>query len=389
MNWRYQHTLLVAAFLANFTNNASRLVISPLVPNVIDSFSVSKSAVGLALTGMWAVYALLQFPSGVVADRIGDYRVIALSLALTFLGSLLVALSPTFTLFGCFVVLLGAGAGLYFVVGTSMLTKEFRQRGQVLGVHSAAGPAAGLVTPALAASVAVRYGWRPALLVGAALALPVLAVFVWRVRPVNGPDRSAREGPAVAASVVALLKRPSVLYMTFIGAATAYTWQSFTAFFPTFLVEYRGFGLANAGLIFGVVFGLSAVTQPLYGRLSDRAARGTVLALVLSLAAIGFGTLVVTDRFLVTVLGVGLLGLGFGWGGVFQSRFMDLFTDEQRGTAYGLVRTIYMFLGALGPVVTGTLADVLGWAVAFGVVGAFLLAAVLAITANRAFGVGL
>ena len=116
---------------------------------------------------------------------------------------------------------------------------------------------------------------------------------------------------------------------------------------------------------------------------------GTVLALVLLLAVAGFGTLVVADRLLVTAVGVFLLGLGFGWGGVFQSRFMDLFSDDQRGTAYGLVRIIYMFLGALGPVVTGTLADTLGWAVAIGVVGAFLLAAVLIITANRAFGVGL
>ena len=68
---------------------------------------------------------------------------------------------------------------------------------------------------------------------------------------------------------------------------------------------------------------------------------------------------------------------------------MDLFSDDQRGTAYGLVRIIYMFLGALGPVVTGTLADALGWAVAVGVIGAFLLVAVLAITANCALGIGL
>ena len=315
VNWRYQHTLLAAAFLANFTNNAARLVISPVVPNVIDTFEVSKSAVGLALTGMWAVYALLQFPSGVVA-RIGDYRVIVVSLALTFLGSLLLALSPTFFLFGIFVICLGAGAGLYFIVGTSMLTKAFHQRGQVLGIHSAAGPAAGFVTPVVAAFVAVRYGWRPALLVGAALALPALAVFLDRIQPIDVVESSTRDGPAIVATAFSLLKRPSVLYMTFVGVATAYTWQSFTAFFPTFLVEYRGLSIPDVGLVFGVVFCMSAVTQPLYGRLSDRTDRGTVLALVLSLAAVGFGTLVVADRLLVTAVGVFVLGLGFGGGGL-------------------------------------------------------------------------
>ena len=388
MNWRYQHTLLGAAFLACFSNNASRLVISPVVPNIIDTFAVSTSAVGLALTGMWAIYALLQFPSGVIADRIGDYRVILVSLLLTGVGSLFLALSTSFLLFGVAALFLGAGAGLYFVVATSMLVKSFRQRGQVLGIHSAAGPTAGLVAPALAAYVGVRYGWRSAMLLGAVLSLPVAAVFVRYIDPVND-DTSRREGPDVLATTADLLRRPAVIYMTFIGVTTAYTWQSFTSFFPTFLVEYRGLSLPNASLIFGVIFLLSAVTQPLYGRLSDRFARETVLALVLSTAVVGIGTVVFADSFVLTLAGVGLMGFGFGWGGVFQSRFMDLFTDSQRGTAYGLVRTIYMFIGSLGSVITGTLADTMGWAVAYGVVGAFLGAAVVGITVNRAFGVGL
>ncbi|WP_254546891.1 MFS transporter [Halomarina pelagica] len=388
MNWRYQHTLLAAAFLACFSNNASRLVISPVLPNVIDAFDLSKSVVGLALTGMWAIYALLQFPSGVIADRVGDYRVILVSLVLTGLGSLFLALSPSFFLFGVAVLALGAGAGLYFVVGTSMLVKSFRRHGQVLGVHSAAGPAAGLVAPAVAAAVSVRYGWRPALLLGAVLSFLGAAVFLRHVEPVDGTG-TTRDAPDVLATTVALLKRPSVLYMTFIGVTTAYTWQSFTTFFPTFLVEYRGLTLTNASLVFGVVFLLSAVTQPVYGRLSDRFARETVLALVLSTAVVGFGVVVVADPSLVALVGVGLLGFGFGWGGVFQSRFMDLFSDAQRGTAYGLVRTIYMFVGSLGSAVTGILADTAGWAAAYGVVGAVLGLAVVCIAANRALDLGL
>lgn len=389
MNWRYHHTLLAAAFLANFSNNASRLVISPVIPNIIDAFEISKSAVGLALTGMWAVYALLQFPSGILADRFGDYRVIVVSFVLTGVASLLLAVSPNFVLFGVFVVFLGAGAGLYFVVGTSMLAKEFRQRGQVLGLHSAGGPAAGLVAPAVAAFIGVNYGWRPALLLGAALSFPLLGVFLWRIEPVNGAEEATPDGPPVVSTTVSLLKRPSVLYMTFLGVATAYTWQSFTSFFPTFLVEYRGLSLPDASLLFGAVFLLSAVTQPLYGRLSDRVRRETVLAVVLLTAAVGLGIVIAADSLVVALLGVAVTGFGFGWGGVFQSRFMDLFTDEERGTAYGLVRTIYMFVGSLGSVVTGTLADTLGWGVAYGVVGGFLVVAVGCIAANRAFDAGL
>lgn len=192
VNWRYHHTLLAAACLANFSNNASRLVISPLIPNIIDAFEVSKSSVGLALTGMWAVYALLQFPSDILADRFGEYQIIVVSFALTGVASLFLTISPNFPLFGAFVVFLGAGTGLYFVVGTSMLAKEFRQCGQVLGLHSARGPAAGFVAPAVAAFIGINYGWRPVLLLGAALSIPLLVMFLCLIKPVNDFEEMAR-----------------------------------------------------------------------------------------------------------------------------------------------------------------------------------------------------
>ncbi|MFC6734259.1 MULTISPECIES: MFS transporter [unclassified Haladaptatus] len=393
MNWRYQHTLLAATFLACFSNNAARLVISPVIPDIIVTFDISKSAVGLALTGMWAVYALLQFPSGIIADRIGDYKVILAALGLTGLASALLAFSPSFTLFAVFAVFLGAGAGLYFTVGTSMLAKEFTETGKVLGVHSAAGPAAGLVAPAVAAYIGVAYGWRPSILLGAVLSVPILGVFLWRVRPVSTtPDAAPRtrtDGGTTNLDqslwVLArdLLSRPDVVFMTLLGVCVAYTWQSFASFFPTFLVEYRGFSVPDASLVFGAIFLLSALVQPVTGRLSDRIRRETILAGILTTTVAGFGTLILTEGVWPTFVGVGLLGVGLSWGGVYQSSLMDLFADATRGTAFGLVRTVYMFIGSLGSVVTGVLADTVGWSVAYGVVALLLALAVGGLTAKR------
>jgi MFS family permease len=119
VQWRYRDGVLALAALANFSQFGARLVISPLVPDIIAAFSVTKSTVGLALTGVWATFALFQYPSGVLADRYGERRVILTALGLTAGCSLLLALSPSFLAFAAFAVLLGAGAGLYFSVGTA------------------------------------------------------------------------------------------------------------------------------------------------------------------------------------------------------------------------------------------------------------------------------
>lgn len=54
--------LLRVTTAAFFVTMAARLAPSPLVPDVMAAFGVSKGTVGIALTGMWAAYALFQFP---------------------------------------------------------------------------------------------------------------------------------------------------------------------------------------------------------------------------------------------------------------------------------------------------------------------------------------
>jgi MFS family permease len=81
-----------------------------------------------------------------------------------------------------------------------------------------------------------------------------------------------------------------------------------------------------------------------------------------------------------------LLGVGISWPGVIQARFMDSLAGPDQGTTYGFVRTVYMFFGAAGSVVTGTLADGFGWLPAFGLPAALLVFAGGFLLVNRRQG---
>lgn len=388
MQWRYRHTVLALAVAANFGQLGSRLVISPVVPDLIEAFDASKAGIGLVLTVMWAIYALLQFPSGVLGDVYGERRVALVALGLTGAGSLLLAFAPSYLLFGLFALFLGAGAGLYFTTATSLLAKQFRNSGRALSVHTAGGSLAGLVAPVVAGAVAVRLGWRPAILLGAVAVLPVALLFAWRIRPVEpaGGTVGERIDPGV---VLELLARPRVAYTAAMASATVFVWQSFASFFPTFLIEYWSFSTGSASLAFGVVFLLSALAQPAMGSLSDRIGRDAALGSSVVVAAGGFVLILAGSSLLSAAVAVGLLGIGISWPGVIQARFMDAFADAERGSGFGLVRTVYMFLGALGSVVTGTLADAAGWTVAFGLVAGLLVVVAASLLANRVLRLGL
>ncbi len=394
MNWRYAHTALALCTLAFTATMVARLAISPLVPAITATFETTNATVGLALSGMWAAYALAQFPSGVLGDRYGERTVILTAVAATAVATLFIAVSPSILAFMAFTVVLGAGAGLHYTVATTFLAKQFDDIGRAIGVHIAGGPLAGLIAPPLAAVIGARYGWRAGVLLGTAVAVPALVLFAWRIRPTEPtrPDQPVGERFAVG-PVVELLSRPPILYTTALATAGAFTWQATASFLPTFLEVGGGFSTALSALLFSLYFLVHGTTQPATGALSDRLDRDTAAMVTMAAGVVGYGLLVVATReglgLAPVVVALLLVGLAMSWGAPLQSRFMDLLSEEERGAGFGLVRTVYMVIGASGSAVVGGVSDVAGWTVAFGLLAGVMALGLATLAANRLFRLGL
>lgn len=388
MDGRRDWELLGVTTSAFFVTMVARLAPSPLVPDVMAAFSVSKSEVGLALTGMWAAYALFQFPGGVVADRVGTRRVILFAMVGTGLGSLLLAAAPTFVLFAALALTLGAGAGLYYPSGTAFLTEQFRDTGRALGIHEIGASSAGVLGPTAAVLAANRFGWRAGLLVATALAAVVAVLFYLRVPPTSPADPDATLAEQLELGrLAALLSRPPIVLTATVAMVGYFGFQSFSSFFPTFLVEYVGVTAAQASLAFGGVFVVTIVGAPALGRVSDRLGRDPVMAASMTVGVVAFAVFLTADGLVALAGGTVLLGAGLSWAGVLNSRFMDHLGAGERGTGFGLVRTIVLLVGSLGSVVTGTIADAVGWLPAFGLVAGLLGAVVVLLILNRALGI--
>jgi MFS family permease len=389
VNWRYRHTVLGLCTLAFAATMLARLVISPVVPDVTGHFDVSTGAVGLALSGMWAAYALTQFPSGILGDRFGERLVILAAVGITAAASLSLAFAPTFAVFGVLTVVLGAGAGLHYSVATSLLTKEFDDIGRAIGVHVGGGPLAGLIAPVVATAVAARFGWRAAIGVGAAVAIPVLVAFAWRIErtPPDRPDESMRDRMAIR-PLVGLLTRPPIAFTTLVAFLGAFAWQATASFLPTFLVSFRDLSVTSAGLLFSAYFVVSGLGTPTIGWVSDRVGRDGAAIVTMAAGVVGYALLVVGPR-VGLVPAIALVGVAMTWGAPLQSRFFDKFEANERGAAFGLVRTAYMVLGATGSVAVGALSDVAGWAAAYGLLAGVTGLALVLLVANLALGLDL
>lgn len=367
----------------------ARLVISPVVPDITAEFQVTNGTVGLALSGMWAAYAFSQFPSGILGDRFGERTIILVAVGGTAITSLGLAVAPSFPLFLVSTVLLGATAGLHYSVATTFLTRQYSDIGRAIGVHVAGGPLAGLLAPPAAAIIGARYGWRAAIALGAVVAVPVFIAFALSIRPTEPrrPDQSVR-GRFELAPLAELLSRPEIGYTTALAVMGAFTWQATASFLPTFLESYHDLPGTTAGLLFSVYFVIHGATQPVLGGISDRFSREPVVIATMLFGVVGYGTLVVGDRMATIVAGVVCIGVAMSWGAPLQSRFMDVLSDTERGAGFGLVRTAYMTMGATGSVVVGTVADLVGWSVSFGLLAVVMSVGLSTVVANRTLGLG-
>ncbi|PQJ34901.1 MFS transporter [Salinibacter sp. 10B] len=380
--WSRQGAVLGACTLAFFATMAARLVISPVVPFISDAFAVPNGAIGLALTGMWMGYALAQFPSGLLADRYGERRIILVAVGGTAVASAMLAFAPSYPVFLIGATALGTVAGLHYSVATSLLTRTTTQTGTAIGIHTAGAPVAGVLVPMAAGAVGAWLGWRWALALGAAFAVPVifLVVSVIRARPPVRPQQSVwsrlRIGP-----LVALLRRPPIARTVLLSAVGMFVWQATASFLPTFFVAHHGYSEATAGALFSGYFLVQGVTQPGLGALSDRIGRDAAASLAIGVGLVGYGLLVVGTGMSMIMIAVACAGISMGWGAALMPKFMDHLDDHERSAGFGLVRTVYMVLGASGSVVVGFVADLFGWDVAFlGLVG--LLVGMLVVLAR-------
>jgi MFS family permease len=136
-----------------------------------------------------------------------------------------------------------------------------------------------------------------------------------------------------------------------------FAYQGLVAFLPTYLVDRTPLGPAAASALFGLLFASGLVAQLLAGGLADRIGRRPVLLACLALTLAGLAGLVTVRGRLALAVVVAVLGLQIGFWPVITAYAYDALSDGDRGGGFGLVRTVYLCLGATGPLAVGTLFD--------------------------------
>ncbi|MFI6285772.1 nitrate/nitrite transporter [Streptomyces sp. NPDC051018] len=264
-----------------------------------DRFDVNASALSTFSILQLLVYAGMQIPVGLLVDRLGTKKVLAIGAALFTVGQLGFALSPSYGTALAARVLLGCGDAMTFISVLRLGSRWFPARRQPLiaQVASLFGMVGNLVSTVVIARLLDGAGWA-ATFGGSAVAgvlVLVLVLLFLKDHPEGHTPPPAQHAGAgfVRRQIARSWREPG----TRLGM-----WVHFTTQFPAmvfmllwglpFLVEDQGLSREAAGLLLTLVVLVSMVVGLVYGQVIARhhAARiplalGTVLATAVVWAA--------------------------------------------------------------------------------------------------------
>ena len=337
----------------------TRMVYPVLLPYLRDSFDLSLTVAGLLVTVLWLGSALGQLPGGVLADRYSERMVMAAGTVVVAIALAFVVTAPTPLVLFVATGLVGLGQSLYPIARITILSDIYPDRiGSALGVTMATGDLGQTVLPPIAGALAAAVAWQLGLAFIAPLLLVVSAV-LWVVLPAQTPTASAVDSLSAdsARYVLTKLRRSNLLFVAFILFLYILIWQSFTGFYPTYLVEVKGLPSSLAGVLFSVFFAFGVIVKPLAGAAYDRIGMRKALVAVLVGPVAGLATLPFIEGLWALVAVTALVSTMLGSGAITQSFLSDAIPDDIQGTGLGAVRTTSATLGAAGPVLFGGIAD--------------------------------
>ncbi len=249
-------------YSTNFLNAIGMWFFLPLLPIFLGRKGSSAALVGAVFAAGLLASALVRYPAGWLADRIGTRAVMLgamLATAVLFLAYLLPL--PAAAYVGVR-FLQGAAQGGYWPAANGLLADVTprEERGRAFGYMQSTNMAGMLIGPGIGGFIAL---FNLGIVFGVSAALALLTMAALGTLP-NVHARSAAEVPSHPIRIARLLA-PLIL----MSAGTAYMIGTFDTIWPLYLT-YRGGSTLAVGLSF-VAFALPAMLLSGYaGSLADR-----------------------------------------------------------------------------------------------------------------------
>ena len=364
--------MLAAGTAAQTSFAAVTIGLPVLAPALRDTYGLSLLRVGVVLDSVWIGTLLTLLPWGLLADRIGERRVLTLGLSGCAAAVAGASEAGTFASLVLFLSLAGAaGASVNSASGRAVMQWfAADERGLALGLRQTAIPLGGLI-----AAVALPvFELKHALLFLAALCVAGAGLGALILREREAPEEleAAELGSALRERRLWRLCGGSCFYLV--------AQMAVLGFLVLFLHDHRGLSPGAAAAVLAGVQALATVLRIAVGHWSD--VIGSRLAPLLVVGAgssltLAFATAVLDGPLALLVAAFVLAGgLAMAWNGLSFTAAAEIAGPRQSGAAIGFQQTALAAAGAALPPAFAAVVAATSWRTGFALAALFPLAGV-------------
>jgi sugar phosphate permease len=264
--------------------------ISVAQPEIAKAFGLSKTSMALVLSAFTWSYALGQIPAGWMGDRFGPKRVLTVIMSWWSIAAVMTGAALGLSSLFAARFMLGLGEAGAFPVASRGMQLWFprSERGRIQGTTHFFSRFAVAVTPFVAGSILLSFGWRSIFYIFGSLGLVWSVVFAvyYRNRPeehtgVNrgelvqirglNADGSVKESPGGRPSTPwkRILGSPNMWCIAFGYCCFFFGTNFYLTWYPTYLREHRHMTLQALGVIGSIPLFAGMAGDLVGGSLSD------------------------------------------------------------------------------------------------------------------------
>jgi MFS family permease len=354
--------VLGAASSIHFLHDGFSEILYVFLPLWAREFGLSFTQVGLIRSAYTGGMSAFQIPAGLLAERWGERRLLAVGTAVTAVGFIAVGWAGSFVPLLILLLAAGLGSSVQHPLSSSLVSKAYEtgNRRTALGTYNFSGDVGKAGVAAAIGLLAGVIGWRAAGATYGLLGVAAAVAIVPLLSRLGAGDREVRVSSAgPAASGWGIRDGRGFSALCAIGMIDNATRTGFLTFMPFILIS-KDLGVGGVGLAFALVFIGGATGKFVCGLAADRV--GVIRTVVLTEIATTVLILTVVAAPLPLAMGV-LVPLGIALNGtssVLYGTVADLVASQRRSRAYALYYSLTIGASALAPTVWGFVSDAAG-----------------------------
>ena len=351
------------AFLGGLSSIAwiGGIMYAPGLPAIAEDLQADRASIQFTLTAFMIAFAIAQIAYGPLSDRFGRRGVLLACLAVSFAGTIAVAMSPNVAILTVARVVQAVGGVGSLVLSRAMVADLFegdRVR-RALAIVNSGASVAPVIALAAGGFVLATLGWRGIFWLSAGISLVFffLALLFLKETHTNRDPR-LYGGRRLVRNLWTLLTTPVFLLYTIAPALVNGTMFAFMAGTPFVLIETMGLSPTNFGIILSLLPGgyiLGNVTASLLPRAVGTASQMVAGGAAAAGSALVLVVLALSGQMSVVALTVGMVVYGFGAGLQVPSAMSVALRvkPDLAGAASSLLGTVQLSIAGAATVLVG------------------------------------